>query len=188
GFWNTIPTRRRSCIALTPEWYTSCPSSSTFPVIQPPSVNSCMRFRVRRKVDLPQPEGPINALTLLLAKVSVTFFTAVNLPYIAVSLSVPSRTCCSGMEPPPRGEASTHTKHEDHQDQNQRRGPGQLVPLFISARRVLEDHERQRGHRLVDIEVHVLAAQRGEQERGRFTRDTGHGQQTACHDPRESVA
>ncbi len=61
-------------------------------MIQPPSDSSCMRFRVRRNVDLPQPEGPISAFTLLLANVSVTFFTAVNLPYMAVSLSVPSRT------------------------------------------------------------------------------------------------
>ena len=28
---------------------------------------SCMRLRVRRKVDLPQPEGPIRAVTLLAA-------------------------------------------------------------------------------------------------------------------------
>ncbi len=66
----------------------SSPSSSTRPVIQPFSESSCIRLRVRRKVDLPQPEGPIRACTWLGAKPSDTPFTAVNLPYIAVSLSV----------------------------------------------------------------------------------------------------
>src|SRR3954447_23068576 len=68
------------------------PSNKTRPVIQPPSESSCMRLRVRRKVDLPQPDGPISAWTRLLEKPSETPFTAVNLPYIAVSLSVSTCT------------------------------------------------------------------------------------------------
>jgi len=35
-------------------------------------MNSCMRFRVRIKVDLPQPDGPIRAVTVPAAKSSDT--------------------------------------------------------------------------------------------------------------------
>src|SRR5690348_12170841 len=70
----------------------SSPSSSTRPVIQPFSDSSCIRLRVRRKVDLPQPEGPISACTRLAVKLRETPLTAVNLPYIAVSLSDSIRT------------------------------------------------------------------------------------------------
>ena len=40
---------------------------------------SCMRFRVRRKVDLPQPEGPMNAVTDLASMLMLTSSTARNL-------------------------------------------------------------------------------------------------------------
>ena len=33
-----------------------------------PRMVSCMRFRVRMKVDFPQPDGPINAVILFFAK------------------------------------------------------------------------------------------------------------------------
>ena len=42
----------------------SCPSSNTSPPIAAPGIISCIRLRMRRKVDLPQPEGPISAVTL----------------------------------------------------------------------------------------------------------------------------
>src|SRR5262249_2879525 len=38
-------------------------SSSTSPVTRAPSIRSFMRLSVRRNVDLPQPEGPISAIT-----------------------------------------------------------------------------------------------------------------------------
>ena len=33
-----------------------------------PGMNSCIRFSVRKKVDLPQPEGPIKAVTVPVGK------------------------------------------------------------------------------------------------------------------------
>ena len=39
------------------------PSSSTSPASCAPGTSSCMRLRIRRNVDLPQPDGPISAVT-----------------------------------------------------------------------------------------------------------------------------
>src|SRR3954466_6420215 len=126
----------------------SAPSSSTRPVIQPWSDNSCIRFKARRKVDLPHPEGPISAWTRLGAKLRDTDFTAVNLPYMAESLSVTMRGCravsCSGRRGATRlkvssaseaeaayGKACSQAQEEDQQNQHQSGGPGVLMPLLI---------------------------------------------------------
>src|SRR6476646_5791381 len=124
----------------------SCPSSSTRPVIQPPSTSSCIRFRVRRKVDFPQPDGPMSACTWFDANDRVAPFTAVVLPYIAVSLSVSIRGLCSatGELTPSDREPGADAEYEDHEDQHQRRGPGVPMPFLVGARGVGEDGERQR--------------------------------------------
>src|SRR5512141_587199 len=135
----------------------SSPSSSTRPVTQPPSVISCIRFSVRRKVLFPQPDGPMRACTWLAANESVTPFTAVYLPYIADILSVAMR----GATPPAAGSgrrvpgtsrtastmagartvrhhAGDDVEHEHQQDEHQRRGPRVPVPLLVRARGVAE--------------------------------------------------
>ncbi len=63
GRWKTMPTVRRTETGSTPGPYRSSSSSITLPSTRPPLLTSCMRFRVRRKVDLPQPEGPMKAVT-----------------------------------------------------------------------------------------------------------------------------
>src|SRR5688572_1067731 len=110
----------------------SSPSRRIRPVIQPCSESSCIRLRVRRKVDLPQPDGPIRACTRLGTKPRDTPLTAVNLPYIAVSLSVTMRAvslagarCDSGgrlkvssdieAEPVPDGQTGSQAQDEHHQ-------------------------------------------------------------------------
>src|SRR3954453_9939031 len=117
------------------------PSNKTRPVIQPPSESSCIRLRVRRKVDLPQPDGPISACTRLASKPSETSLIAVNLPYIAVSFSVTMRdpgsagrlgrsvarlSVSSAIHGRPAldREPGGQTQHEHHEDQHQRRRPG----------------------------------------------------------------
>src|SRR6185312_13064624 len=111
----------------------SSPSSSTRPVIQPCSESSCIRLRVRRKVDLPHPDGPMRACTRFGVKASETPLIAVNLPYIAESLSVTIRgaapggaSCRSGgritagsaieAEPVPDGQTGTQAQHKDDQN------------------------------------------------------------------------
>src|SRR3954463_12954336 len=188
----------------------SAPSSSTRPVIQPCSDSSCIRFRARRKVDFPHPDGPISACTRLGGKLSDTDLTAVKLPYMAESLSVTMRGCravsCSRQGGVARlkacpersegvssaieaeaayGNAGSQAQDEDHKNQYQSGGPGILVPLLVRAGGIVEDRERQRGHRLVQVEAQVLAAQSGEQQWGGFPSNPGDGQESSRHDPRQ---
>src|SRR5215208_4695419 len=177
----------------------STPSRSTRPVIQPCSDSSCIRLSVRRKVDLPHPEGPMSACTRLPGKLRETPFTAANFPYMAMSLSVTMRdgvpsglASACGMdrlkvssaiqgEPPEDRQAGSHTQHEYHEDQDQGSGPGIAMPFLIGTSGVGEDGERQRRHRLVEIEAQILAAQGREQERRGFSRNAGDGQEGAGH-------
>src|SRR5258708_24286326 len=68
-------------------------STSTPPAARAPGTSSCMRLRQRTKVDLPQPDGPIKAVTLFDATVKLILKRACNLPYQALR----SRTLiCTG--------------------------------------------------------------------------------------------
>ena len=58
----------------------SSPSSSTAPSTRAPGMTSCMRLSERSTVDLPQPDGPMKAVTLRGGTVSATSATAWNLP------------------------------------------------------------------------------------------------------------
>ena len=58
----------------------SSPSSRTSPSTRAPGVTSCMRFSERSTVDLPQPDGPMKAVTLRGGTASSTSATAWNLP------------------------------------------------------------------------------------------------------------
>src|SRR6185312_14364182 len=183
----------------------SAPSSSTRPVIQPWSDSSCIRFRVRKKVDLPHPDGPISACTRLGAKLSDTDFTAVNLPYMADSFSVTIRgravsgsgrvagaarlKVSSAIEAEAAyGKASSQAQEENNQDQHQSGGPGVLMPLLVGAGRIVEHGERQGGHGLVQVIAQVLTAQRSEQKWGSLAGNTGDGQESASHDSRQCGA
>ena len=58
----------------------SSPSSSTLPSTRAPGITSCIRFSDRSTVDLPQPDGPMNAVTLRGGTERLTSCTAWNLP------------------------------------------------------------------------------------------------------------
>ena len=62
GRWNTMPTRMRSSTTSVPGAYTSMPSMRTVPCARAPGIVSFIRLRQRRKVDLPQPDGPMRAV------------------------------------------------------------------------------------------------------------------------------
>ena len=53
---------------------------TTLPSTRAPGITSCIRFRDRMKVDLPQPEGPISAVTDLAGIVMETPSTAMKSP------------------------------------------------------------------------------------------------------------
>ena len=80
GRWNTMPTVRRTATGSTFEAYRSWSSSMTLPSTRPPGITSCIRLRVRRNVDLPQPDGPMKAVTERGSTVIVTPSTALNAP------------------------------------------------------------------------------------------------------------
>src|SRR3954468_5048319 len=69
----------------------SSSSSSTLPVTVAPGMTSCMRLSERRNVDLPQPDGPMSAVTVLGSIVSDTSCTATFAPYEAVRFSTSNR-------------------------------------------------------------------------------------------------
>src|SRR6266851_5602380 len=121
----------------------SAPSSSTVPVTQPPSESSCMRLRQRRKVVLPQPEGPITAVTVCAGNRIDTSFTTARRPYRAVSRTASScsRASAGGAMVLPDGRAGGEgeREHEDHEHQG--RGPRQAVPLLERSGRIGEDLE-----------------------------------------------
>ena len=57
------------------------PRYCTEPVILMPGTRSFIRSRVFRKVDLPQPEGPMRAVTCFSGMSTLTFFSAWVGPY-----------------------------------------------------------------------------------------------------------
>ena len=61
-------------------------SSSTEPDRAATGISSCIRLRIRRKVDLPQPEGPMRAVTLPGSMVSVTRSSTLFEPNQALTL------------------------------------------------------------------------------------------------------
>ncbi len=52
----------------------------TEPSTRPPGITSCIRLRVRSTVDLPQPDGPMKAVTERGSTVIVTPSTALKSP------------------------------------------------------------------------------------------------------------
>src|SRR2546427_3941047 len=63
GCWNTMPTSRRSATGSMPFENTETPSSRTSPAWRGCGISSFNRFTERKKVLLPQPDGPIRAVT-----------------------------------------------------------------------------------------------------------------------------
>ena len=78
GCWKTIPTRMRSSTGSIVPWLMSSPSSVMVPPTSTFPSMSFMRFRQRSSVDLPQPEGPMSAVTWLGAIPAQTPATAVS--------------------------------------------------------------------------------------------------------------
>ena len=76
GFWNTIPIVRRTETTSIEGWYRSTWSSRTAPVARAFGTSSCMRLMQRTIVDLPQPDGPMIAVTSFGRNSRVRSFTA----------------------------------------------------------------------------------------------------------------
>src|SRR5260370_26182273 len=163
----------------------SAPSSNTEPVTQPSSESSCMRLRQRRKVVLPQPDGPITAVTVCAGNRIDTSLTTARRPYRAVSRTASScnRASAGGAMVLPDGRASGEGEHEHEDHEHQGRRPRLAVPFLEWPSRVHEDLERQGLHRLEHLGGEVQVAQRREKERRGLARDPGHADGATPDDP-----
>ena len=65
GRWKTIPIRRRRSTGSTEAPNTDSPSKAMSPLCRVCGSSSWSRLIERRKVDFPQPDGPISAVTAL---------------------------------------------------------------------------------------------------------------------------
>ena len=62
-----MPTRFLRCVTSTAGPWMSVPAMRMAPVMRTPSIRSFIRLRQRRRLDLPQPEGPMKAVTRFFA-------------------------------------------------------------------------------------------------------------------------
>src|SRR2546430_15703213 len=81
GCWNTMPTSRRSATGSVPFENTETPSSRMSPAWRGCGVSSFNRVTERKKVLLPQPDGPIRAGTARRGMATVTANKARGGPY-----------------------------------------------------------------------------------------------------------
>src|SRR6266508_4130385 len=125
----------------------SCPFNSTVPAARAPRTTSCMRFKQRMNVLLPQPEGPMMAVMWLAATPSETFSIALRLTLYQALTSrahIPARggSCSTGsgrggasklasMGSPTDGPAGQRTEHADQRDEYERAAPGLGLPTGI---------------------------------------------------------
>src|SRR5262245_38403733 len=76
-----MPTRLRSSVTSRLGSWMSVPPTRMVPSMRTPSTRSFIRFRQRSSVDLPQPEGPMYAVTRCLGMAIVTSRRASFGPY-----------------------------------------------------------------------------------------------------------
>src|SRR5437016_1963753 len=104
----------------------SSPSNNTCPWTRAPGTTSCMRFSARRKVDLPQPDGPIMAVTCLGSTVMLTSARACVEPNQALSPPTSMRFAMvvSDSDKPVSAGQQAGDDGEEENDDDQREGAG----------------------------------------------------------------
>src|SRR5204863_651082 len=86
-FWKTIPIRlRRAFTSRCGSWMLA-PSKRIVPAVLTPSTRSFILLKQRKSVDLPQPEGPMNAVIFFSGIFIVMSFRACDFPYQSDRLS-----------------------------------------------------------------------------------------------------
>src|SRR5438445_9696067 len=101
-------------------------SSRTWPDTRAPATTSCSRLSDRRNVDLPQPEGPMMAVTCLGSTVMLTSARARNEPNQALRPSTSMRLAIAGSrsgKPVAAGQEAGDDGEQEH-DEDQRKGTG----------------------------------------------------------------
>src|SRR5678815_4217148 len=148
----------------------SWPSRLTEPATRAVGTVSCMRLRHRSSVDLPQPDGPMIAVTSRSRNVIETSRTASADPKNAQSALASRRirsapaaaggataavgrgarggSVATATKSGARCKAGCQADDEDNANENERASPGERVLLIVRADREVEDLQRQRGNGL----------------------------------------
>src|SRR3954468_20043717 len=188
--WKTMPMVRRTATGSTPAPYTSTSSRLIVPSTRVPGCTSCMRFRVRRNVLLPHPDGPMSAVMLFGSMTIETSSIALVLPYHALTPSQAIRFATayvlSAVDAGTAGDgAGDQVEHEDEQHQCEGTGPCPVQRDLLRLAGLGEDEGRQRGLLAVErVDVDGVEVQRGQQERRGLAGDPGDGQHDAGDDAR----
>src|SRR5205809_49785 len=160
----------------------SSPWSSTFPSTLAFGIVSCIRLRHRIRVDFPQPEGPMTAVTMRSSMSIVISWIASFSPYQAetdstLSLIAIALSSRNGSEPD--DDARYDAEPEHHDDEDQGNAPSGLVLRHVRSGGPDVNGVRQRLDRLVESPEPVVASKRGDEEGGGFSRDPGNPEEPA---------
>src|SRR5690348_3868487 len=144
-----------------------------------------MRLNTRSKVDLPQPDGPMIALTCFSGRSMLMFFSACESPYrnsrlrtasLAGGDTVAEATVCTDAGGGLRKAVSSVMDHlvamqvpagrqaeQQHEQRDQQRaGPGDGVQRRVGIVGVLVDRHRNAGRLVQRIDDHEIVAEGGE--------------------------
>src|SRR3954466_10059330 len=161
-------------------------SNITVPSTRASGMVSCMRLRQRSRVDLPQPDGPMIAVTSFAGKSRFTSRTACVDPNHALSEMACIASCRSGgsaTAPPPlvpstsimaaavtgsRDEPRGEADDENEADEDDGARPGLPVPVVVRADGIGEDLQWKSGDGLPQVGGPELIAECGEEQRCGF--------------------
>src|SRR5688572_22355094 len=167
----------------------SCSSSVTVPSTRAVGTVSCIRFRHRKSVDLPHPDGPMIAVTSRSRNAMDTSRTTFEVPNRAESPAVSRRTravavvpqaagrvategwrgssVATAAEAGARGETGGNADDKDDPDEDERARPRKGMLRIVWADGVGEDLQRECRDRLVERNrPEAVAKCREEQRRG----------------------
>src|ERR1700736_55925 len=201
-----MPTWRRRLMTSVSGESTLWPSRSTSPVARVPGTRSCIRLKTRRKVVLPQPEGPISAVILRAWTASDASWSAWKSPYQKLTWRASSLISASASRAgggatsvcivaiviilplaglalnPPDKDPGEDVGGGDESDEQQRGAPSLLLQVGVGDERIPEDGERQRAHRLQGVGLDDVVAERREKGGGGLSAGTCHRQQGSGDD------
>src|SRR3990170_1179599 len=165
----------------------SPPSRRTFPSTLAFGIVSCIRFRQRMRVDFPQPDGPMIAVTACSSTSIVISWIALFAPYQAerpLMLILTAIAISPGHGPRADDRAGADADHEHEEDQDEGRAPGGLVLARVRAQGERVDRVGQRLDRVVQAREAEPAAEGRHEEGGRLA---GHARD-AEEGPRDQAA
>src|SRR5512141_1856486 len=182
----------------------------TSPSTIAPGTVSCIRLRHRSRVDFPQPEGPMIAVTerswksrltlrstrarpnhalSRLAEMMADFSSDGSLSGTALTETSTRGSSVTGADiPTSRCIARYETDHKHNGDENERPCPCLSMSRFVRADCVIEDLQRKCRNRLAKRRGPELISESGKEQRCRFPCDARDRHERSGNDARECRA